>query len=170
VDAFLAIASKRDVRSYEARPIPADVVERILDAGRLTGSARNRQPWRFLVVEDRERRSRLANAVYAPPNVRGAALVIALTASGKGPVGFDCGRAAQNMMLAAWNDGVASCPNGIADADAAADVLALDAEEQLHVVLSFGYPARSRDPESRSAAEWSSRANRSPLSELARRL
>ncbi len=78
MDTYLAIASKRDERQYADRPIPADVVERILDAARLAGSSRNTQQWRFVVVEDREARERLANAVYAPDNVRGAAVVVAI--------------------------------------------------------------------------------------------
>ena len=47
MDTFLAIVSKRDTRRYSERPIPDDIVHRILEAGRLAGSAKNRQPWRF---------------------------------------------------------------------------------------------------------------------------
>lgn len=47
MDTFLAIASKRDTRRYAERPIPEEAVGRILEAGRVAGSARNRQPWRF---------------------------------------------------------------------------------------------------------------------------
>ncbi len=72
------------------------------------------------------------------------------------------------MMLAAWNDGVASCPNGIADAEAAAEALGL--EEPPVNVLSFGYPAKQPAAETRSAEEWSARANRKPLAELVERL
>ncbi|HEV2711789.1 MAG TPA: nitroreductase family protein, partial [Gaiellaceae bacterium] len=50
MDTFLAIASRREVREYDGRPIPDEVVRRILDAGRLSGSGGNRQPWRFVVV------------------------------------------------------------------------------------------------------------------------
>ena len=157
MDAFLAIASKRDERAYAERPLPDDVVTRILDAGRLAGSAVNRQPWQFVVVSDRDV---LATAVYAPQNVLTAALVVAIV----GARGFDVGRCAQNMMLAAWNDGVASCPNGIRDAERAAQVVG----GEVGVVLSFGYPARPRDPQSRAAAEWSARAKRKPLDELVR--
>ena len=165
MDTYLAIASRRDERRYAEREIAPEVVERILDAGRLAGSARNRQPWRFVVVESPERRERLADAVYAPPNVRGAALVVAL--AGKG---FDLGRCAQNMLLAAWNDGVASCPNGVADAEAARRTLQLADGEELGIVLSFGYPPRGRDPERRPPAEWSARASRKPLAELVTRV
>ena len=166
MDTFLAIASKRDTRSYAERPVPEDVVERILDAGRVAGSARNRQAWRFLVVDSAELRDKLADAVYAPDNVRGARLVVAIQSSSA----LDVGRCMQNMMLAAWNDGVASCPNGIADAEAARAALGLGEDEPVATVLTFGYPARDRDPESRPAAEWSARADRKPLDELVRRI
>ena len=164
MDTYLAIVSKRDTRRYADKPIPEDVVERILDAGRVTGSAQNRQPWRFLIVEDAERREKLADAVYEPSNIRGAQLVVAIV----GTRPFDLGRCVQSMMLAAWNDGVASSPNGIADKDAAQKTLGL--EEPPVTVLSFGYPARQPAAETRSAEEWSARANRRPLSETLDRL
>jgi nitroreductase len=87
VDAFLAVASKREVRGYSDRPVPDAVVRRILEAGRIAGSSRNRQPWRFLVVGDPGVRERVAEAVFAPGNVRGAALVLAVR--GGGPVGLE---------------------------------------------------------------------------------
>ena len=96
----------------------------------------------------------------------GAQLVVAI--AGKG--GLDTGRCMQNMMLAAWNDGVASCPNGIADADAAGEALGLGADEAVATVLSFGYPASGRTGESRSAEEWIDRADRKPLDELVQRI
>jgi nitroreductase len=78
----LGIASRREVRDYDARPIPEDVQRQILDAGRLAGSAKNRQPWRFVLVEDAGRRERLAELVYEPENVRGAQLVVAIALGG----------------------------------------------------------------------------------------
>ena len=162
MDTTLAIASKRDERRYADTPIPDDIVARILDAGRLAGSSANRQARRFVVVDDEDARRRLAASVYEPTNLEGATLVVALV----GKSGFDVGRAAQNMMLAAWNDGVVSCPNGLRDPEAAAAVLG----EAPAFVLSFGYPARSRDPESRSADEWSARANRKALDEVVSRV
>jgi nitroreductase len=160
VDPYLAIASKRDERAYADTPVPAEVRERVLDAGRLTGSSKNRQRWEFVVVSG-EAKARLAESVYAPENVGSAALVVAIV----GEAGaFDTGRCAQNMMLGAWGDGVVSCPNGIRDADAAAEICG----GEVRAILSFGYPERPRDPASRSAEEWSARANRKPLSELVR--
>ena len=166
MDAFLVIASKREIRRYADRPLPDDVVTRILDAGRVTGSGGNRQPWRFHVLESREAREQAAKAVWEQGNVAGCALAVAIAIAGKGPTSFDAGRAAQNMMLAAANDGVGSCPNGVADADALASLLELAEGERVAIVLSFGYPARGRDPASRSAQEWIDRADRRPLDEL----
>jgi nitroreductase len=112
-----------------------------------------------VVVSDR---AALAETVYAPQNVSTSALAVAIVA--RRPL--DAGRAAQNMMLAAWNDGVVSCPNGIRDAEAAERLVGATPT----IVVSFGYPARSRDPESRSAEEWSERANRRPLEDVVRRV
>ena len=137
MDTYLAIASKRDERAYRSDPIPDDVSRRILDAGRLSGSSRNTQLWEFVVVE--EKQEQLAEAVYAPENVRTAALVVAIVGEAGG---MDVGRCAQNMMLSAWNDGVVSCPNGVRDPDAAAEICG----GAVKAILSFGYPATTRDP------------------------
>jgi len=93
------------------------------------------------VLADRGLVDQVAQTVHAPPNLFGAPLVIAIVVSGKGPVAFDTGRAAQNMMLAAWNEGVVSCPNGIANPESLGELLGLEADEQVQIVLSFGYPA-----------------------------
>jgi nitroreductase len=169
VETYLAVASKRDRRSYADRPIPEEVVTRILDAGRLAGSAVNRQPWTFVVVEDPERKERLAETVYAAGNVRGAALVVAI-ATPEGGSALDVGRAMQNMMLVAWNDGVVSCPNGMPDRAQTGRLLGLEGDLAPVIVLTFGYPRRELDPESRSAEEWSREANRKALEEVLKRV
>ena len=160
MDAYLAIASKRDERAYADTPVPQEVRQRILDAGRLAGSSRNTQRWEFVVVSGAAR-ERLADAVYAPENVRSTALVVAVVGEAGG---FDVGRCAQNMMLAAWGEGVVSCPNGIRDAAAAAEICG----GEVRAILSFAYPLRARNPASHTADEWSAGANRKPLSELVR--
>jgi nitroreductase len=170
MDAYLAITSRRDVKTYRSGALEPDAETRILDAGRLSGSARNRQPWRFLVIRTPSLRDELAACVYVPENVQSAAFVVAIVGQGKGPVGFDCGRAAQSMLLSAWNEGIGSSPNGVASPDEARKLLALGDDETLYAVLSFGHPAREAAPESRSPAEWSSRANRRSLDEVAEEL
>ncbi len=140
MDAYLAIASRRDERRYRPDPLPDDVVERI------------------------------AGMVFEPGNIHGAGLVVAIVIKGKGPVRFDAGRAAQNMLLAAWNAGVSSCPNGLSDAAGLHAALELADDEEVAIVLSFGLPEKPRDVAARGAEEWSARANRKPLAELVRRL
>src|SRR5204863_4794724 len=100
-----------------------------------------------------------------PMTLETAASAVAIVTEGAGRA-LDVGRAAQNMMLTAWNDGVASCPNGLPDAAATADALGLEGDLSPVIVLSFGYPRRDLAPESRSADDWSAEANRLPLDEL----
>jgi nitroreductase len=128
----------------------------------MAGSSRNRQMRRFVVLSDRER---VAATVHMPGNVLGAALVVAIVTGRRGPAGFDAGRAAQNMMLAAWDDGIGSCPNGIADPDTLAALAGASEDEQIAIVLSFGYPARPVDPSSRAPEQWIARADRVPFDE-----
>ena len=165
MDTYLAVASKREVRRYDARPLPDDAVRRILEAGRVTGSSRNRQARRFVVLRDSALVERTAATVHVPSNVLGAALVVVIVTGRKGPTAFDAGRAAQNMMLAASNDGIGSCPNGIADPETLAPIVGAT-EEQLATVLTFGYPTRPADPSRHSADEWIARADRLPFDEV----
>jgi nitroreductase len=156
VETFLAIASKRDERRYADRPVAEEHALRILDAGRLSGSSRNTQQWSFVVVSDT---AALAEAVYAPQNVATAGLVVAVVGSAGM---FDVGRCSQNMMLAAWELGIVSCPNGIRDAERAAEICG----GEVKMILTFGYPQRELKVDARNAEEWSARANRRPLADL----
>jgi nitroreductase len=105
----------------------------------------------------------MAQCVYAPGNVLGAALVVAIAGAAGS---FDVGRATQNMLLAAWNDGVGSCPNGISDAEGAERI----AGAPVSIVLTFGYPATPRDTTAHTAEEWSARAKRKPFDEVVKRV
>ena len=168
MDTLLAIASRRDERRTLPEPLPSALALRLLDAGRLSGSSRNSQPWTFVVPTGRPRIEELAGAVFVPENVLGAGLVVAILVRGKGPVLFDAGRAAQSMLLAAWAEGLASCPNGISDVALARGALAAAEDETPVIVLSFGLPERPRDPERHTVSEWSARANRKPIDEVVR--
>jgi nitroreductase len=76
MDAFEAVRTLLAVRSYQDRPVPAEVVRRIVEAGRLTGSAMNRQPWHFVVVQDAGMLRRLGAAASSGPYVAQAPLAI----------------------------------------------------------------------------------------------
>lgn len=144
MDTFLAIASVRVVHEYSDRPIADESLRRILEAGRVTGSSQNRQQWRFYVVRDRQRLAELAETVYAPTNISGCQAAVAIASTGKG--GLDIGRCAQNMVLAAWNEGVGSAPNGVKDIEPAARLLNLSSDESVVTILSFGYPLHPHTP------------------------
>jgi nitroreductase len=167
MDTFLVVASKRDQRRYADIEIPEEIQLKILDAGRIAGSAVNKQPRRFVVIDDAELRAQVAETVYAGDNVRGAKLVVAIVVTGN--PGFDAGRAAQNMMLAAWNEGVTSCPNGMPDSDVTSKLLGVGSDEHVINVLTFGYPEPPRTPEDRPAGEWLARAKRKSFDEVVER-
>ena len=112
-DALRALASLRAVRRYTSDPVGDDVLDRVLEAGRWTGSARNRQPWRIAVVRDPGRRAELARLGAYAGHLRDAPVVLLLavdTAAGGADAEFDAGRLAQTLMLAAAAVGLGSCP------------------------------------------------------------
>src|SRR2546426_478101 len=112
MDAYLAVVAKREVREYTDRPVPEDVLTKVLEAGRAAGSAKNTQPWRFIVLKDRQHRHDLSSAMMAPRNLDRCAVAIAVVLLNERQR-FDAGRVAQNMMVTAWALGVGSCPNSV---------------------------------------------------------
>ncbi len=170
MDAYLAVVGKREVRHYQQRPILEDDLTKILEAGRASGSSRNRQPWRFVVVMDRAGLTALGAVVSRPSNVIecAAAVVVALT---NPRAAFDAGRAAQNMMLAAWTLGIGSCPNTPMDEATLKKTLGLPEEMSIPTVLSFGYPAAGepRPRQKADAARVLARINRLSLGDIVHR-
>ena len=139
MDAYTCIRTKRDSREYADRPISDEALQRILQAGRMAGSSKNTQPWAFVVLRDEARKAELAACGQFAAHVPSAPLVIAVVLTPGGGA-FDAGRAAQNMMLAAWAEGITSCPVSMHDQDCAARALGLPAEHRVAIVISFGYP------------------------------
>lgn len=164
MSAYLTIVSKREVRRYTEETVPDAIIHRMLQAGRATGSSRNRQPWRFYVVRNRQTLDELAEMVYAPENVNGCQLAIAIVMTR--PQAFDAGRAAQNIALAAWADGVGTCPNGVRDLPAVRRLLDLEDEWDVPTILTVGYPAEALRPRGSDPEAILERIDRKPLSEL----
>lgn len=138
MEAYKAIISKRDTRAYQDRQLPDEVLHRILTAGRMAGSSKNSQPLRFVVMKDRANIESLAACGEFTAPMRTAPLVVALLLR-EGWRPFDAGRAAQNMMLAAWSEGVTSCPVGIQDVECGRKAVGAPEEYEVHMVLCFGY-------------------------------
>jgi len=172
MDAYLAVVSKREVRGYTDRPVPEEILTKVLQAGRAAGSARNTQPWRFVVLKDRQHRHDLATALMAPRNLDRCAVAIAVVLLNE-RLRFDAGRVAQNMMVAAWALGVGSCPNSVRpdEHDRMRHDLGIPADAAIATVITLGYPAPGQ-PRPRPKADPEkilARANRLPLEELVHR-
>ncbi len=141
-----AIDSLRVVREFADRPIDPWALERILHAGRRTGSAKNLQRWAFIVCRERDHLAELATLGPWAGHLAGATVAIALvTPDPRAPgaplsITWDLGRAAQNMVLAAWELGIGSVPATVYEHDRARDLLGYPADWHCEYILSFGYP------------------------------
>jgi nitroreductase len=157
MEAYDCIRTKRDSRSYTDRAMDDETLVRILQAGRMSGSSKNTQPWRFVVLREAKSREALAACGQFATPMLAAPLAIAIVLAPGGNA-FDAGRAAQNMMLAAWEQGLTSCPVAMHDRDCAAKTLGLPDEHAVAMVITFGYP-ESEESRHRGIA-------RTPLAEL----
>jgi nitroreductase len=139
MDAFRAIVSKRDTRSFAPDDVDEEALRKVLQAGRMAGSAKNTQPCTYVVLTDPARKEELAScgqfSVWIPQAPVNIAVVI--PAEGRD---FDAGRSAQNMMVAANALGLASCPVTMHDQDCARRVLGLPEGHKVAIVLAIGRP------------------------------
>jgi nitroreductase len=140
-----AITSRRNVRSFADRPIPAADLDQILEAGRRSPSSQNWQPWDFILVTDRAKLRELAKVWRAACHVAGSAATIVVI----GPAAdnefhracFDLGQATMAMMLAAADLGISSSHAGVADLPLARDLLGFPEARDWALLISLGYPA-----------------------------
>ena len=172
MDAYLTVVAKREVREYTDRPVSEDVLAKILQAGRASGSAKNSQPWRFVVLKDRQHRHDLADALMAPRNLDRCVVAIAVVLLNE-RMRFDAGRVAQNMMVAAWALGVGSCPNSVRpdEHDRLRRDLGVPADAAIATIITLGYPALGQ-PRPRPKADPEkivAKLNRLSLEELVHR-
>jgi nitroreductase len=147
------------VRDYADRPVPDEVVTRIVEAAHLSASSMNGQPWHFVVVRNREQLQRLAGLARTGPYIAGAALAVVAAAEKDSRFGLsDASRAIQSMMLTAWADGVGSNWVGFSGMREVADLVGIPDEYDVVAIVPFGYP---RHPASRG------RKKRKPLAVIA---
>lgn len=142
-----AIHGKRAVREFADRPIPPELLERIVRAGTRAHSSKNQQRWAFVVVQDRARLEALSKTGSYAGHVAGAAAAVALVTpdprAGGQPLSimWDLGGAAAQMMLVAWDAGVGSCPATVYEQPLVREILGLPDGLWCEYILSFGYPA-----------------------------
>ena len=164
-DPYQLVLGLRVVRQYRPEPVSADDQIAILEAGRWTGSAKNRQDWRFIVIDDAQQQSRLAGCGNFTQPLQDAGFLVVLVGL-PDAYEFDTGRVAQNMMLAGAARGVGSCPVTLHDQDCAREVLGLPAGHQARYALCFGYPDGGAEDADRAAR---GKRGRLPLDELVHR-
>ena len=151
MDVWTAIRTKRMVRDFQERALEPAHLERIVDAGRHAGSSKNKQRWDFIVIEDRAILQRLAAVGPWAGHIAGAAAAVALvTPDPHAPdaslsITWDSGLAAENMLLAAWELGVGSCPATVYEQEMAREILQYPPDRFCGYILSFGYPKDDGD-------------------------
>ncbi|HNP74219.1 MAG TPA: nitroreductase family protein [Kouleothrix sp.] len=141
MDVFEAVRTVLAVRRYQDRPVPADVVAQIVEAGRLTASGMNAQPWHFIVVEDRATLGQLGALARTGPYVAQAPLAIVVAIESTPLAVSDASRAIQSMLLTAWAAGVGSNWVGFSSLGAVRPLLGLPDTLDVLAILPFGYPA-----------------------------
>ena len=128
------------MRRFRSEPIPEAILKKILQAGRQAHSQRNRQPWRFVVVQNRETLQQIGALASSGPYIADAPLAIALAIDGAKNPYIDATRAAECLMLTAWSEGIGSCWVGGMDRSKIKELLAIPEEAELVTVIPFGYP------------------------------
>jgi nitroreductase len=159
-----AITSRRNVRSFESRPIAREDLDRILEAGRRAPSSRNWQPWDFVVVTDREQLKELSKVWTGAGHVADSAATIALIVpqfddpAQRERAQYDLGQATMMMHLAAADLGIGAGHSAVGDQEEARRILGYPADRHAAYLLDLGYPADRplkpiRNPDRRPYAE-----------------
>ena len=158
MDLYRGTIGKRDRRTFLPQALPEETLRRILQAGRMTPSSKNAEPNRFVVITSDAGKAAVAALSPVAKWLAEASAIVVLVQTQKHE--FDAGRCAQNMMLAAYNDGVGSCPAHLPEAALAA-LLSIPAEMPINRVIGFGYINPDRPGAPSSVAR-----KRLPLEEL----
>jgi nitroreductase len=149
VDAIEALKTRRSVRAYEDKPVPHDVIEAIVDAGRLAPSANNIQPWEFIVVTEVESRKKIAGLTDYGKFIAEAGACVAVFARDVKHYLEDGSAAAENILVAAHALGLGTCwvaGYKKAYAEPVRDLLGVPAGHMLVALISLGYPAERPEP------------------------
>jgi nitroreductase len=151
VDFYQVIKKRKSIRKYKTDPLPDDVLNRILDAGRMAPSAKNYQPWHFIVIREPEMKKKVAEACRNQFFMADAGAIIcgcALEKIAWGRMGnymaawpHDLSIALQHIILAATNEGLGTCWIGAFDEKMVKDVLGIPDDVRVVALTPVGYPA-----------------------------
>jgi nitroreductase len=157
MDAIEAVLTKMEVREFAPEEVPYEVQKKVLEAGRMAGSAYNRQPWRFVLINDRDLLKKVGALATTGPYISKAAFVVAVFVEKDNPFHIiDGTRAVQNMMIAGWALGLGSVWVHGLEREKIAELLRAPSDLYLLTVVPFGRPAR----------KLRGRKSRKPLSEI----
>ncbi len=143
MNVFEAVSTVLAVRSYADKPVPPEAIRRIVEAGRLTGSSMNLEPWHFIVVENRETLRQMGALARSGPYVSGAALAVVVAIESSRFAQSDASRAIQSMILTAWSEGIGSNWVGFLGLAEVKTLLGIPESLEILAILPFGYPAKS---------------------------
>ncbi|MGH2374817.1 MAG: nitroreductase family protein [Candidatus Methylomirabilaceae bacterium] len=160
MEVFAAVRTVLAVRRYRDTPVPAEIVGRIVEAGGLTGSGMNAQPWHFIVVENRDTLRQIGSLVRSGPYIAQAAFAIVVAIEKTRFAVSDGSRAIQSMILTAWSEGIGSNWAGFLGMTGVKSLLAIPDGLDVLAILPFGYPAQ---------AHGRGKKQRKPLSKVAHR-
>lgn len=133
---------RRSIRKFKPDPVEHEKIEQILEAARWCQSASNRQPWRFIVIKNKNTISQLKSAAKFGGFVADAPVVIAIIADKKQAPNWylhDTSMVAHQMCLMAWSLEIGTCWIGSMNRERAAEILELDKTEHVTTILPFGY-------------------------------
>jgi nitroreductase len=158
MEVFEAVRTVLAVRTYQDKPVRQDIIRRILEAGRLTGSSMNRQPWHFIVVQDSDTLRRLGALAQYGRYIAQAPLAIVVAVEKTRFAVSDASRAIQSMILTAWSEGVGSNWVGFLGLSEINSLLGIPGDLDVLAILPFGYPTKDIGK---------GKKQRKPLSEVA---
>jgi nitroreductase len=146
METWQAMTSRRNVREFSDGKVEPGDLERIVEAGRRSPSARNSQPWDFIVVTDRAQLTALAGVWKGAWHVANAGAVVAVIApvlpsSEQATLHFDLGQATISMMIAAADLGVGTAHASVSDQDLARRLLGFPEDRFCSNLISVGIPA-----------------------------
>jgi nitroreductase len=143
LDVFEAIKTRKSIRKYKSEPIPVEKLELIFEAARLAPSAGNRQPWRFVVVQDAERKKALATVANNQMFLSDAAVIVAAIGNpetSKRWYDKDIMIAVEHMVLAAAELGYGTCWIGAFDEEKVKNLLEIPKRMRVIALLPIGIP------------------------------
>jgi nitroreductase len=140
MEVFDAVRTVLAVRQFQAKPIPASIVHQIVEAGHITASSMNGQPWHFIVVQNSETLHQLGSLARTGPYIAQAPLAIVVGMEDS-PYGIsDASRAIQSMVLTAWSQGIGSNWVGFDGMLSQINsLLGIPTEINILAILPFGY-------------------------------